>query len=90
MTEAQLKAFLEAVKTDTRLQEKLKTAADADAIAAIAKDAGFVISTANLKQTLLPIQTEISDEELEGVAGGLLGTYTWADSCGFGSCWMNW
>ena len=37
MSEEQLKSFLEKVKTDTSLQEKLKGAADADAALAIAK-----------------------------------------------------
>ena len=40
MSEEQLKAFLEKVKADTSLQEKLKAAADADAVTAIAKEAG--------------------------------------------------
>ena len=66
MSEAQLKAFLEAVKSDAGLQEKLNAAADADAVVAIAKAAGFVISADELKKS----QAEISDEELEGVAGG--------------------
>lgn len=65
MSEEQLKAFLEAVKADAGLQEKLKAAADADAVVAIAKAAGFVISADNLKR----IQAELSDEELERVAG---------------------
>ena len=66
MSEEQLKAFLEKVKADTSLQEKLKAASDADAVAAIAKEAGFSISADDLKQS----QSEISEEELEGVAGG--------------------
>ena len=35
MSEGQLKAFLEKVKGDTSLQEKLKAAADANAVSAI-------------------------------------------------------
>ena len=66
MSEEQLKAFLEKVKDDTSLQEKLKAAADADAVAAIAKEAGFSISADDLAKA----QSELSDEELEGVAGG--------------------
>ena len=38
MSEEQIKAFLEKVQGDTSLQEKLKTAADSDAVAAIAKE----------------------------------------------------
>ena len=67
MSEEQLKAFLEAVKADSSLQEKLKAAGDDDAVIAIAKAAGFAISADDLKKA----QSEISEEELEGVAGGL-------------------
>ena len=66
MSEEQLKAFLEKVKGDTSLQEKLKAATDNDAVAAIAKDAGFMISAEDLKNA----QSEVSEEELENVAGG--------------------
>ena len=66
MSEEQLKAFLEAVKADVGLQEKLKAAADIDAVAEIAKTAGFVVSTDALKKA----QGDVSEEELEGVAGG--------------------
>ena len=67
MSEEQLKAFLEKVQVDTSLQEKLKAAANADAVTAIAKEAGFSISADDWKNA----QSELSDEELEGVAGGL-------------------
>ena len=66
MSEEQLKAFLEAVKANEGLQEQLKAAADADAVVAIAKAAGFAISVEALKGA----QAELSDEELEGAAGG--------------------
>ena len=68
MSEEQLKAFQEKVQGDTSLQEKLKAAADADAVAAIAKEAGFSISSDDLAKA----QSELSEEELEGVAGGTL------------------
>lgn len=66
MSEEQLKVFLDAVKADAGLQEKLKAASDTDAVVAIAKAAGFVISPDDLKQA----QAEVSDEALDGVAGG--------------------
>ena len=72
MSEQQLKAFLEAVKADAALQEKLKAAGDADAVVAIAKAAGFMISSEDLKNNAV---TEISAEELEGAAGG----YDWKE-----------
>ncbi len=67
MSEEQLKAFIEAVKADAGLQEKLKAAGDADAVVAIAKAEGFVISAEELKSA----QAEVSEEELESVAGGM-------------------
>ena len=66
MSEEQLKAFLEKVKDDSSLQEKLKAAANADAVAAIAKEAGFSISADDLKNA----QSDLSDEELDVAAGG--------------------
>ena len=80
MSEEQLKAFLEAVNADAGLQEQLKAAGDADAVVAIAKDAGFMITAEELKNA----QAEVSDEELglkelEGVAGGFGGS-----NCGAG------
>ena len=69
MSEEQLKVFLEAVKDDAGIQEKLKAAADGDAVIAIANAAGFLISAEELKKA----QTEVSDEELEGVTGGWRG-----------------
>ena len=67
MSEEQLKAFLEKVKADISLQEKLKTAADNGAVAAIAKEAGFSISADDITKA----QSEISDKELEAASGGL-------------------
>ena len=65
MSEDQLKAFLEAVKADAGLQGKLKAAGDADAVVAIAKEAGFVIIAEELEWA----QAEISEDELAGLIG---------------------
>ena len=72
MSEEQLRAFMEAVKADAVLQEKLKAAADVDAVVAIAKAAGFVISAEELQRAQAGQQagSEVSEEELEGIAGG--------------------
>ena len=66
MSEEQLKAFLEKVNGDSSLQEKLTAAADANAVAAIAKEAGFNISADDLAKA----QSELSDQDLLGVTGG--------------------
>ena len=67
MSEEQLKAFLEKVKGDTTLQEKLKAAASPEAVIEIAKDAGFAITAEDIQSMQ---SVELSDEELEGAAGG--------------------
>ena len=69
MSEEQLKAFLEKVKSDTELQEKLKAAASPDAAIEIAKDAGFSITAEDI-QSMQSATVELSDEELEGASGG--------------------
>ena len=65
MSEEQLKAFMEAVKADSGLQEQLKAAGDPDAVVEIAKAAGFAIFADELQQA----QAEISEEELAGLIG---------------------
>ena len=67
MSEDQPKAFLEKLKGDTSLQEKLNAAADVNAVTVIAKEAGFSISADDLKSAQ---SSDFSDKELEGVAGG--------------------
>ena len=62
MSEQQLKAFLEKVKGDTSLQEKLKTANSPEDVAGIAKEHGHDFGTEHISQ--------LSEEELEGVVGG--------------------
>ena len=78
MSEDQLKAFLEKVKSDTSLQEKLNGAADADAALQIAKEAGFAITAEDI-QSMQSSTVELSDEELEGASGGFF-TFM-ADTC---------
>ena len=68
MSEEQLSAFLETVKGDTSLQEKLNGAADADAVMEIAKEAGFAITAEDIQSKSATV--ELSDEELEEAAGG--------------------
>ena len=69
MSEEQLNAFLEKVKGDTTLQEKLNGAGSNDAAIEIAKDAGFSITAEDI-QSMQSATVELSDEELEGAAGG--------------------
>jgi predicted ribosomally synthesized peptide with nif11-like leader len=77
MSEEQLAALLAKLKDDEGLQEKLKGAADLDAVLAIAKDAGFDISKAAWLRYQATQTLELSDEELEGIAGGGVAYTTW-------------
>ena len=70
MSEEQLKAFIAQVQADTSLQEQLK--AEGADVLAIAKAAGFSISTEDLNTH----RQNLSDDELEGVAGGKLCWYS--------------
>ena len=82
MSEEQLKAFLEKVKGDTSLQEKLKAAAadntvDIKAVAEIAQEAGFNITREGIKEFIDKAANpatieELSDEALQGVSGGAI------------------
>jgi predicted ribosomally synthesized peptide with nif11-like leader len=79
MSEEQFSALLAKLKDDAGLQEKLKGAADLDGAVAMAKEAGFDVSKADWLRYQANQTLELSDEELEGVAGGngewVLGLY---------------
>ena len=68
MSEDQFKAFIAKAQADTSLQKKLKAAADANTVVAIAKAAGFSITADDLPEVS---EAELSLEELEDVAGGV-------------------
>ena len=67
MSADQLAAFVEEAKSNTELQEKLKSVTSAEAAIEIAKEAGFSITSEDIQtmQSATP-----SDKELEDAAGG--------------------
>jgi predicted ribosomally synthesized peptide with nif11-like leader len=76
MSEEQLTALLANLKEDVGLQEKLKGAVELDAALALVKEAGFDISNADWIKYQAEQTFELSDEELERVAGGKKGKVT--------------
>ena len=75
MSEEQLSALLAKLNEDAGLREKLQGAADLNAAVALAKEAGFDVSKADLlkyqaQQTLELETLELSDEDLKEVVGG--------------------
>ena len=62
MSEEQLKAFIAKAKDDQSIQDKLKAAKTPEDVVGIAKEHGHEFTVDKI--------VELSEEELEGVAGG--------------------
>lgn len=70
MSEEQLLALLAKLKDDAGLREKLKGAADLDAAMTLAQAAGYDVSKADWLKHQAKETLQLSDDELEGMAGG--------------------
>ncbi len=70
MSEEELQAFLEKAQHNAAIQEKLKSAKCNEEVLVIAKAAGLMMSTEDLRKA----QSEISEKDLEGLAGGFTST----------------
>ena len=64
MSLEQLKAFLEKIKGDTSLQEKLKAAKTSEDVVGIANECGHHFTSETLSKG------QLTDEEMEKLAGG--------------------
>ena len=80
MSEEQLKAFIAKVQADPTLQEQLK--AEGADVVAIAKAAGFSITTKDLSSH----RQNLTEAELEGVAGGEPRTHWLCEPTGDFTC----
>ena len=65
MSKEQLKAFIAKAKNDQSIQDKLKAAKSLEDVVGIAKEHGHEFAADMINQ--------LSDDELEGVAGGTAG-----------------
>ena len=74
MSEEQLKAFIAKAKDDTSIQEQLKAAKTHDEVVGIAKEHGHEFTQDHMQ--------ELSEEELEGVAGGTFAILEMRDTRG--------
>ena len=63
MSKEQLKTFLEKIKGDLNLQERLKAAKSQDDVVSIAKEHGYEFESEHISQ--------LSEEQMEGFAGGM-------------------
>ena len=70
MSQENINAFIAKVQSDSGLLEQMKNVSEADGPIAIAKSAGFEITAGDLIRQQAKIASELSDDELEKVAGG--------------------
>jgi predicted ribosomally synthesized peptide with nif11-like leader len=94
MTQDQLSAFLEKVAVSDELQQKLRDASDPDAAVAIAQEAGFELSAQSAKAAamqadLMNSGIELSEQELESVAGGAAAQGASCESTQGCRCWTR-
>jgi predicted ribosomally synthesized peptide with nif11-like leader len=87
MTQQQIQALIDAVKTSPELQSKLLAATSFEEAARLAREAGFNISAEELRQDLDKGAIDLTYSELESVAGGNWGQLVKSlanggDSCG--------
>ena len=76
MSEEQLKAFWDAIQSDSALQQKLQRVTDPAAIVDIGKEAGFLVSIDEVQKAQAELSNvKLSDEDLDNVAGGLSACY---------------
>lgn len=81
MSEDQLTALLARLKEDAVLRDKLQAAGGLDAFVALAEEAGFEVSEPDWRQLQTYQYAELSDEEMEEVAGGNYTTSRYPTPC---------
>lgn len=96
MSEDQLAALLAELNDNADLREKLQCAPDLDAVVTIAQSAGFEISKAEWLKYESRESSELSDNQLEAIAGGENRSTETAEYCntiGHGNlkpCTLDW
>ena len=70
MSEAEVKRFADALKTDSDLREAAKAAGNGGALITLAKSKGYNFTKDELKAFADSLKGELSEEQLEKIAGG--------------------
>jgi predicted ribosomally synthesized peptide with nif11-like leader len=73
MTQEQIQALIQAVSSSPDLQQKLAAATNIEDAARIAAEAGFELSSDDINEAINGASVELTDAELETVAGGSWG-----------------
>lgn len=71
MPQEQFQAFLEHLRSNPTLQQALREATAVDTVVRLAADAGFTIAPDDLRPMASAELSELSEAELEEVAGGM-------------------
>jgi predicted ribosomally synthesized peptide with nif11-like leader len=87
MTQEQIQALIQAVSSSPDLKQKLAAATSIEDAARIAAEAGFELSSDDINEAINGASVELTDAELEMVAGGSWGQLiksiaNGGDSCG--------
>ena len=87
MTQEQIQALIQAVRSSPELQQKLAAATNTDDAARVATEAGFELSSDDINEAITVTSIELTDADLEMVAGGGWGGLikslaNGGDSCG--------
>lgn len=72
MNENAMALFLEKLKSDAELLEKLRAAKDDDTFVAIAQAAGFTIDRTELFKHMQADGAALTEQELESISGGMM------------------
>ena len=70
MSKEQIEKFLDQLNSNVELQEELKSAPTAAAVADIAKNLGFDVTTGDVLRSQATATTKLSGSELENISGG--------------------
>ncbi len=86
MTQEQIQALIQAVRSSPELQQKLAAATNNDDAARIATEAGFELSSDDINEAITGTSIELTDAQLEMVAGGSWGSLIQSFAAGGNSC----
>jgi predicted ribosomally synthesized peptide with nif11-like leader len=65
-----IEALVDLIKTDQEFQDQIKSAADIPSVISIADSVGITVSEAEIVKLFASTSQDLTDEQLEAVAGG--------------------
>ena len=84
MSQAAVEAFVKRTEEDEAFRNELLEANSQEARIQLVRDAGYDVTADDLAELRRQVAEELSEEDLEKIAGGAAGQTTWALSVGGG------